>query len=62
MSRQLLGIKKVKRLRKLTGLPIEKVMVRGNTDHRQDLCLTDGRIFCRYPDGELFEIPFNWKV
>lgn len=61
MSRQLLGIKKVNRLRKLTGLPIEKVMVRGNTDHRQDLCLTDGRVISRYRDGELFELPYPWR-
>lgn len=53
--RQLLGPKKVAKLRRETGLPIVKVMVRGGTDHRRDLCLEDGRIVHLWNDGTMDE-------
>lgn len=49
--RQALGPKKVEKLRQQTGLDIVKVMVRGNTGHRRDLCLADGTVVCLWPDG-----------
>ena len=52
--RQLLGIKKVRKYRLLTGLPIIAGLVRGGTDHRVDLCLQDGTVAFYYPKtGEL---------
>ncbi len=53
MARQRLGPKKTKRLRETTGLPIVKVLVRGNTGHRRDLFLEDGTIATLWPDGTL---------
>lgn len=53
MARQRLGEKKVKKLRMQTGLDILAVLVRGDTGHRQDLCLSDGSIVSRWPDGSL---------
>ena len=44
--RQRLSEKKVAKIRALTGLPVFAVLVRGGTDHRKDLCLEDGRIYC----------------
>lgn len=60
--RQVLGPKKLARLHTLTGLPIVKVMVRGGTNHRQDLCLADGSIVCRWPDGTLEPSDGRWKL
>lgn len=61
--RQLLGTKKVKRLAAETGLPIVKVMVRGGTDHRKDLCLEDGSIVSLYRDGTMENDPTcRWRV
>src|SRR5690606_26632045 len=51
MASQKLGIKKVMRLRRETGLDIIGVLVRGGTDHRQDLCLRDGSIVNLWADG-----------
>lgn len=51
--RQLLGPKKVAALRKKTGLPIVKVMVRGGTNHRRDLCLEGGSVVCLFRDGRM---------
>jgi hypothetical protein len=53
MARQRLGQKKVRRLRDLTGLEIVAVLVRGNTHHRQDLCLADGWVVYRWPNGTM---------
>lgn len=59
--RQSLGSKKVRRLAEQTGLPVVRVMVRGNTGHRKDLCLADGRIFRLYLDGTLEEdLEIRW--
>lgn len=53
--RQRLGKKKVEKLKQKTGLDIVGVLVRGNTEHRKDLCLRDGTITCLFPDGEMFK-------
>lgn len=58
--RQLLGAKKLKRLAAETGLQIVKVMVRGGTDHRKDLCLEDGTIVSLYRDGSM-EADGRWR-
>jgi len=60
--RQCLGPKKVVRLRKVLNLPIEHVLVRGNTNHRQDLCLEDGSIVMYWPKtGEMIRDTMRWK-
>jgi hypothetical protein len=61
MARQRLGPKKTAKLRRQLGLPIVKVMVRGNTDHRLDLCLEDGAITCLYWDGVIEKTTRRWK-
>lgn len=60
--RQLLSDKKVKKLIKQTELPIVKVMVRGGTDHRKDICLEDGSIVSMDKDGYITVCPFPWKA
>lgn len=59
MARQKLGPRKVAKLRKITGLDIVGVYVRGNTNHRQDLCLADGTITHRWPDGYMEKDTFG---
>lgn len=51
--RQKLGLKKVKQLRKQTGLDIVAVLVRGNTNHRKDLCLRDKTVIHLFRDGQM---------
>jgi hypothetical protein len=51
MSRQRLGTKKIEKLKRETGLPIVAALVRGNTDHRLDLCLDDASVVHLYRDG-----------
>lgn len=51
--RQLLGEKKVRRIREQTGLPVVKVLVRGNTDHRRDMHLETGEIISLFKDGTM---------
>lgn len=53
MARQSLGKKKVAALRRLTGLPVLYVMVRGGTDHRRDLIMEDGSLIHLYKDGQM---------
>ena len=60
MARQRLGQKKVDKLRKQTGLDIIKVMVRGGTDHRLDLCLFNGTITRLYKDGTMLKDSGKW--
>lgn len=48
-----LGPKKVARYARMTGLNVIAAFVRGNTDHRVDLFLADGRIASLYRDGTL---------
>lgn len=59
--RQQLGVSKVQQLIKKTGLPIVKVFVRGNTNHRKDLCLKSGEIICLYKDGVMEKSSITWK-
>ncbi len=61
MARQTLGQKKVDRLRAKTGLDIKKVMVRGGTDHRKDLCLSDGSIMHLFKDGTMEKSEIGWS-
>ena len=62
MARQELGLKKVLRLRKETGLDIIAVLVRGGTEHRRDLCLRDGTIICMWPDGDIIPSEYTHCV
>lgn len=57
-----LGLKKIMRLRRRTGLPISCAMVRGNTNHRVDLCLPCGRVIMLYRDGSMRLCPFGWNA
>lgn len=61
MTRQRMGEKKVARLREQLGLPIVKVLVRGNTGHRKDLCLEDGTVVSLYKDGTLEKTDIGWR-
>ena len=61
MARQQLGKKKVDKLRSETGLDIVKVLVRGGTDHRRDLCLSGGQIVSLYKDGEMKTSTMKWQ-
>jgi hypothetical protein len=51
--RQKLGKKKIERLKRETGLDIVAVFVRGGTDHRKDLCLSNGDIMMLFKDGSM---------
>jgi hypothetical protein len=51
MARQRLNRKSVNRLRRKLSLDIVGVYVRGNTDHRKDLCMAGGAIYYFYKDG-----------
>lgn len=57
--RQRLGQKKVAKLKRETGLDIVKVLVRGGTDHRKDLFLSDGSIVHLFKDGILTDSDCN---
>jgi hypothetical protein len=59
--RQKLGEKKTQKLRDKLKLPIHHALVRGNTHHRIDLFLDDGRMLYLEKDGELEECEGNWK-
>ena len=61
MSRNRLGEKKVKKYKKLTGLPLVSALTRGGTDHRIDLLLEDGSIVSLYKDGTMEKIDVNWR-
>lgn len=60
--RQLLSKKKTRKIAEATGLDIEKIMVRGNTDHRKDLCLTDGTIAYLFRNGALVKSQDRWSI
>lgn len=51
--RQALGEKKVRKLAKETGLNLVGALVRGGTDHRIDLLVDNGDVFCRFKDGSI---------
>ena len=59
--RQQLGPKKVAKLRAELNLPIVKILVRGNTDHRLDLCLEDQSVLYYWPHtGEFEKSELTW--
>ena len=60
MTRQLLGPKKVAKLREATRLPIVAVSVRGGCNHEKRLCLEGGRVVVLHRNGELTESMFGW--
>lgn len=62
MARQQLGSKKLNKLIKSTGLDIAKAYIRGNTNHRVDLYLNDGRVFSLFKDGELVFKRDTWII
>ncbi len=51
--RQVLSQKNTQKLAKKLGIEITKVMVRGGTDHRKDICLPDHTIIRLYNDGSM---------
>ena len=53
--------RKVRRIAKETGLPVVKIMVRGGTYHRKDLCLEDGTITRLFIDGTIYKTNDRWK-
>lgn len=59
--RQKLSKKKVEKLKLETGLNVVEVLVRGGTDHRKDLCLSDGSIMHLYKDGTMEKSVFGHK-
>lgn len=63
--RQKLSKIKIDKLKLETGLDIVKVLVRGGTDHRKDLCLSDGSIIYLYKDGTMEKTNYrytNWNT
>lgn len=62
MARQSLGEKRVRRLATETGLPVVKVLVKGGTDHRKDLCLEDGTVMHLYRDGSMEKSALRWRT
>ena len=62
MARQRLGQKKVNKLRQETGLDIIHVLVRGGTNHRRDLCLSDGTVTSLHKDGTLEPDVIKWNM
>ena len=59
--RQTMSLKKVKKYAKLLNLPIARILVRGGTDHRKDLCLEDGSISFLWPNGDVEKSDRRWK-
>lgn len=53
MARQMLGPKKLKKLREKTGLDLVAALVRGGTNHRIDLCLRGGSVTHLYKDWSM---------
>lgn len=51
VMRQRLGKRKVKKYREQTGLDVVAGLVRGGTNHRVDLCISDGSVVYLWPDG-----------
>ena len=62
MARQTLNIKKTLMLREKLKLPIFKVLVRGGTDHRKDLCFIDGTVMHLYRDGTIEKSSIGCRV
>ncbi len=62
MMRQRMSDRKVKKLARQTGLDLVGVLVRGNTNHRKDLCLRDGSVKHLWPDGRITDGKFGHGV
>lgn len=60
MARCIMNEKKTKKLSQQLGLPIEIILVRGDTDHRKDLYLTGGKIIHLYKNGTMKESKVKW--
>ena len=60
--RQSMSKKNVNKYSKLLNLDIEKILVRGGTDHRKDLHLKDGTIIYLYPDGSMYKERENGEL
>jgi hypothetical protein len=61
MARCMYNNKKVRRFRKIFGLPVLAAATRGNTGHRIDLLLEDGSIISVYPDGTMCTYGMKWN-
>lgn len=67
MRCQITNLKKLRKLRELTGLPIAIAMTRGGTGHRVDLFLEGKGTFVAgswslFPDGTLVRYGDNLKI
>ena len=62
MARNIIGAKKVARLREKTGLPVITALTRGGTDHRIDLCLDNGSIVHLFSDGTMEKAEIKWDI
>lgn len=61
MARQRMSDKNVRKLAAETGLPVVRVLVRGGTGHRRDLCLEDGSVVHLYRDGTRKATGIRWR-
>ena len=52
--RQKMSQRNVEKYKRITGLPIDYILVRGNTEHRKDLHLEDRSVKCLFPDGIIY--------
>ena len=57
--RQRLGPRQLRKVEELVGMPVEKVLVRGNTGHRRDVFLKEGGLIRMWPDGDMQLDGFN---
>lgn len=55
------GPKKVRQLRKSTGLPVVGALCRGGTGHRIDLLLEDHRCVSLFRNGEIWDYGEHWQ-
>jgi hypothetical protein len=62
VMRQSVGTRKVRQLAARTGLPVVGAQVRGGTDHRIDLCLSNGSIASLYRDGKMTLTTIRWRA
>jgi len=57
-----MSTRKVRRLAKVTGLNVEKALVRGGEGHRVLLCLRDGSVSaCDLDGGNVVVTPYRWR-
>ncbi len=60
--RQHMSERNVKKYANKLNLPIKRILVRGGTGHRKDLCLEDGSIMKLYPDGTMEKSTMKWGI